>query len=93
VLELLLRIANYKAKEKVMKARWIWAFVPVFAAIGSCGESQRGDAGEIVTTNAGDIVLNDAHANHAFKGDNEQVGSQQTPAGGNTGSGSAGNTQ
>jgi hypothetical protein len=70
----------------------MWALLPVVAAISACGESQRGDAGEIVTTNAGNVVLNDAQANYAFEGDNEQVGNQSTPAAG-TASGLAGNTQ
>ncbi|HEX8419973.1 MAG TPA: hypothetical protein VF638_08175 [Sphingomonas sp.] len=52
------------------------AALPLLAAIGGCGQGERGGAGDIVTTNTGDVVLNDAQANYAFRGDNEQVAGQ-----------------
>lgn len=51
--------------------------LPLLAAIAGCGQGEHAGAGNIVTTNTGNIVLNDAQGNYAFRGDNEQaVGDQ-----------------
>ena len=51
--------------------------LPLIATIAGCGESERAGAGNIVTTNTGNIVLNDAQGNYAFRGDNEQAAGEQ----------------
>jgi len=69
--------------------------LPVLALVAACGQGNRGDAGDITTTNAGDVVLNDAQANYAFRGDNETVANDAIPAANDTmsmGNDTTGNT-
>ena len=56
--------------------------VPMLAMMAACGSGDRGRAGDIVTTNAGDVVLNDAQANYTFRGDNETAANDAVPADG-----------
>ena len=58
--------------------------LPLIATIAGCGESERAGAGNIVTTNTGNIVLNDAQGNYAFRGDNEQAAGEQAAGGQDT---------
>lgn len=83
-----------------MKRLPILALVPLLAALVGCGQSERTGPGDIVTTNTGDVVLNDAQANYAFRGDNEQVADQSNgmaaqamPESTDNMSGSSGNMQ
>jgi hypothetical protein len=41
--------------------------------LAGCGSGERGQTGDIVTTNTGNVILNDAQQNYAFTGDNETV--------------------
>jgi len=43
------------------------------AMLSACGSGERGNTSDIVTTNSGNVILNDAQQNYAFTGDNEQV--------------------
>lgn len=69
--------------------------LPLLLALTGCGQSERAGAGNIVTTNTGNIVLNDAQGNFAFRGDNEQAVGQQgaTDDAGTTNASMSGNVQ
>jgi len=54
-----------------MKRLLMISTLPVLALVAACGKGS--DAGDIVTTNTGNVVLNDAQENYAFRGDNEAV--------------------
>jgi hypothetical protein len=62
-----------------MKRLLIISALPVLA-LAACGQGNRGNAGDITTTNTGDVVLNDAQANYAFRGDNETATNDAIPA-------------
>lgn len=74
-----------------MKKLSMLTLAPLLAALSGCGQSDRTGPGDIVTTNTGDVVLNDAQADYAFRGDNEQVAGQSNGMDGQAMQGSTGN--
>ena len=74
-----------------MKRLSMLALAPLLAALAGCGQSERTGPGDIVTTNSGDVVLNDAQADYAFRGDNEQVAGQSNGTEAQAMPGSSGN--
>ena len=52
-----------------MKRMLTMSCLPALALVGACG----GGGNEIVTTNANNVVLNDAQGNFAFTNDGEQT--------------------
>lgn len=50
------------------------AAVAATSLLVACGSKEGAPAGDIATTNTGNVVLNDAQADYAFRGDNEQLG-------------------
>jgi hypothetical protein len=65
------------------RSKWL-AIVPPLALLGACGGGQ-----EIVTTNANNVVLNDAHANFAFSNDGETTANEAPAMNGTMANGTA----
>jgi hypothetical protein len=58
---------------------------PLLAALGACGQGVGGSRTELIETNSGSIVMNDAQANQALESSNEQPPNLVAPAGGSGG--------
>ena len=63
-----------------MKRLLTLSTLPVLALVAACGHGTQGAGGNIVTTNTGDVVLNDSQDNYAFTGDNETAANDAMPA-------------
>ena len=69
-----------------MKLMMKWLVLPALAVLAACGQGDGGGRAELVETNTGSIVMNDAQTNQALQSTNEQPANR----GAATSAGSAG---